>query len=220
VSARAWILAGLVPAVLAGCGGGGGKTVSSSSLKPRLLPSIGGLRFERNFDWRDPVDLVGQGIAIPQATAPSAAVKEFVDAGYRGGAGVAFTPRGQPEPETIEAVTRLGSPAGARKVLRWLHQQDLQQPCFSQCIFQPRAIAITGVPGAAGVAQVPGQQPPPAGARKLPSGAGGPQTNLIAEFTIGPYLYYARTQAAPRDQPRFVAGVRLAYARAKRYASS
>jgi hypothetical protein len=212
----------VVPAVLAGCGGGGGKTVSSSSLHPRLLPSIAGLRFERSFDWRDPVDLVGQGIAIPQATAPSRAVKEFQDAGYRGAAGVAFTPRGQPEPETIEAVAQLRSSADARKVLTWLHGQDLQQPCFSQCIFQPRSIAIRGVPGAEGVAQVPGQQPLPPGARKLPSGAasGGPQTNLIAEFTIGPYLYYARTQADRREQPRFVAGVKLAYTRAKRYASS
>src|ERR1700681_731838 len=70
-----------VAVALAGCGGGG-SGVSSASLPPRLLPasSTPGFGLERTLDWSDPVNLVGEGLFLPQAAHPSEAVKEFKDA--------------------------------------------------------------------------------------------------------------------------------------------
>lgn len=61
---------------LAGCGGGGSSAdVTAESLKPRLLPlsalPVPGFREQRTFDWSDPIDLVGQGIWLPEVTQPS-----------------------------------------------------------------------------------------------------------------------------------------------------
>src|SRR4051812_9388540 len=72
---------------LAGCGGS--NDVSAESLKPRLLPVafLPGFHQLRTFDWSDPVNLVGEGIFLPEATHPSHAVKEIRDAALRGSAG-------------------------------------------------------------------------------------------------------------------------------------
>src|SRR5207247_9225785 len=72
---------------LAGCGSD--NEVSAASLKPRLLPVslVPGFRLLRTLDWSDPVNLVGEGIFLPEATHPSQAVKEGNDSGFRGSGG-------------------------------------------------------------------------------------------------------------------------------------
>src|SRR5204863_3588859 len=79
-------------APISGCGGSSSE-VSAASLHPRLLPSaqLPGLGLQRTFDWSDPVNLVGEGVAVPRATHPSEAVKQFKDAGLKGAAGETFT---------------------------------------------------------------------------------------------------------------------------------
>jgi hypothetical protein len=61
---------------------------------------------------------------------------------------------------------------------------------------------------------------PPPGVR-IPRGvppavriSGGP-TNYLAEFTVGPYLYWAVLQAEPSARAQFEQGVKLYYAHAK-----
>ena len=70
---------------------GGTSKVSSASLQPRLLPSseVPGFGLQRTLDWSDPVNLVGEGLFLPQRTRPSSAVKEFTGAHLAGAAGVA-----------------------------------------------------------------------------------------------------------------------------------
>src|SRR5256884_9890539 len=105
-----------------GCGGGGSK-VSSASLRGRLLPvaSVPGFGLQRTLNWSDPVNLVGEGLSLPQATHPSAAVKEFKEAHLRGGAGEILV-RGSGLEETAVqiGVARFNSDANANKVRDWL----------------------------------------------------------------------------------------------------
>jgi hypothetical protein len=63
-------LAALALALVSACGGGG--KASASSLDPRLLPasSVPGFGLERRLDWSNPVNLVGEGVALPNITHP------------------------------------------------------------------------------------------------------------------------------------------------------
>lgn len=218
--ARAGLAMAVAVAVaVAGCGSGSGSSqVSANSLKPRLLASIPGLQVQRPFDWKDPVDLVGEGLQLPQATHPSQAVAELRKNGYEGGAGIAFTPPNQAEDVTLEAVAKLGSATEAAAVRDWVQSENLIPPCFTQCTFSPRGLPIPGVPGAKGVAQV--QAGPPPGTPGPPPGARIAQpTNYFAEFTIGQYMYYARTQGLTQDKlpQRFLTGVKMLYAHASTF---
>lgn len=145
---------------LAGCGGGGSTSgdVSAASLAPRLLPAaaLPGFRQQRTFDWRDPVDLIVEGLRLPEITRPSSAVKILNDAGFQGGAGERLTTGTPPDQgEVTVGVLKFKSPDGARQVRDWMHGQDLQQPCFAACIYTPRNLAIPAVPTATAVQQVP-----------------------------------------------------------------
>ena len=185
---------------LTGCGGE--SKVSASSLKSRLFPAslTPGFRQLRTFDWSDPVNLVGEGFFLPEVTHPSEAVKEVRDAGFRGAVGEDLNRGGPTGDEIRTGVVKFKSASAAEKIRDWLHREDLQQPCYAQCIFSPRNLAISGVPGAVAVRQVPSLQPPgtPPPGVKLPSGVkaprvlpgSGPPTRYLAEFTIGDYLYF------------------------------
>src|SRR6266700_483469 len=72
---------------------GGTSKVSSASLQPRLLPSseVPGFGLQRTLDWSDPVNLVGEGLFLPQRTRPSSAVQEFTGAHLAGAAGEILT---------------------------------------------------------------------------------------------------------------------------------
>jgi hypothetical protein len=210
---------------LAGCGSE--SKVSASSLKPRLLPAslTPGFHVLRTLDWSDPVNLVGEGIFLPELTHPSAAVKEIRGAGFQGSAGEQLNRGGPTGSDIRTGVIKFKSVGGAEKVRDWMHREDLQQPCFAECIYSPRNLALSGVPGAEAVQQVPSAQPPgaPPPGVKLPPGAkapraapgSGPPTRYLAEFTIGHYLYFLSTEGNAAAKPKFVAGTQQYYKRVK-----
>jgi hypothetical protein len=200
--------------------------VSASSLKPLLLPASVAPRFHmlRTFDWSDPVNLVSEGFFLPEATHPSDAVKEVRDADFRGAAGEQLNRGGSNGDDLRTGVIAFKSDSGANKVRDWMHREDLQQPCFSECIFSPRNLSLAGVPGGVAVEQVPSSQPPgPPPGVKLPAGVkaprvvagGGPPTRYLAEFTNGNHLYFVWTTGNAAAKSRFVAGVRQYYGRVK-----
>jgi hypothetical protein len=214
---------------LTGCGSD--NTVSASSLKPLILPAslAPGFHLLRTFDWSDPVNLVGEGIFLPEATRPSDAVKEIRDADFRGAAGEQLNRGGSNGDELRSGVVKFKSDSGANKVRDWMHREDLQQPCFSECIFSPRNLPLPGVPAGVAVQQVPSARPPtPPPGVKLPPGVkaprvlpgSGPPTRYLAEFTIGKYLYFVSTTGNAAAKTRFVAGVRQYYNRVKAMGTS
>jgi hypothetical protein len=208
----AGVLVSLVAAGgLAACGGGGsGDKVSFSSLSSRLLPAaqVPGFDRQRTFDWSDPVNLVGEGVRLPEASHPSSGVKAFAHAGLRGAAGERLT-RGAPPDEDVVTigVAELESASAALRARDWMHGQDLQQPCYTACIYSPRSLKVPGVPTATAVMQVPHApgSPPPGG-----PGGSGPPTHYLVEFTVGPYLYFVSTDGRPGDRSKVV-GLSKAY---------
>jgi hypothetical protein len=128
------------------------------------------------------------------------------------------------------------SASDATKVRDWMHGQDLQQPCFAQCIFSPLNLAMPSVPGAVGVKQVPvgaaaagpvGPSPKVLAALRRqgitpptppPGALSGPPTNYFAEFTIGPYVYFATINGGTQGQ--FIAGAKQYYDTVRRLSAS
>jgi len=222
---RLLVVAGLsVGLATTGCGGGGGK-VSSTSLTPRLLPAsaVPGFGLQRRLDWSDPVNLVGEGLFLPQATHPSTAVKEFQHAHLEGAAGEVLTNgAGLDSTDVRLGVARFKSASGATQVRDWMHTEDLQQPCFTQCVYTTHPVAVAGIPNLRLVIQST-HVPPIALKHKVPPGVtppkprGGP-ANYLAEFTVGPYLYWAVLQADASAKAKFEQGVRLFYAHARKAA--
>lgn len=219
--------------VVAGCGGSGDEKVSANSLKPRLVPAsaIPGFSFERGLDFSDPVNLVGEGMFLPEVTHPSTAVSEVKDEKLEGATGeVLRKGSGFDATELHIGVAKFKSAADANRVRDWMHKQDLQQPCFVECIFSPRPGSIPGVPGARFVVQTPTAVPSKGGTPvKSPSGAAikgpagrptgassGQPANYMAEFAIGPYLHWVFLHADPKAKGQVVAGVKVYYEHAKK----
>lgn len=199
-----------------GCGGGGGQ-VPAASLNSRLLPasSVPGFGLERSLNWDDPINLVGEGLALPQITHPSAAVDEFRQAHLRGAAGEVLSNGAGPNSTEVRVgVAEFKSHADANRVRDWMHTEDLREPCFGQCIYTTNTVALSGMPGVRFVVQSTHLPPP----RHIPPGApkftGGP-ANYLAEFTIGSYLYWAILQADAGSRASFVHGLQRYYAHAK-----
>src|SRR5437588_10152574 len=73
--------------LLTGCGGT--SKVSAASLHSRLAPEsvAPGFHLERTLDLTDPVNLVVEGIHLPERTHPSQAVSEVTSSGFEGAAG-------------------------------------------------------------------------------------------------------------------------------------
>jgi hypothetical protein len=214
-------LAALSLALLTGCGG---SEVSANSLDPRLLPAaaVPGFTLARRLDWSNPVDLVGQGIALPDSTYPSAGVKELQDAHVKGAAGEVLTRgAGLNQSEIHVGVAKFDSASDAAKVRSWMHIQDLQQPCLTECVFSPRPTKLPGVPNSVAVVQTTtGPVPGPPGPRGKGKRISGP-ANYRAEFTVGPYLYWVwfPADASARTKNRFETGVGLYYQHAKQQKS-
>ena len=147
MNGRLFAVAGLTLSLaIVGCGGG--SKVSSASLDPRLLPgsAVPGFAVQRTQDWSDPVNLVGEGLALPQRTRPSEAVKEFTGAHFRGAAGeVLAQGTGLEETAVRVGVAKFASAGDANTVRDWMHREDLKQPCYSQCIFAPGSATIAGM---------------------------------------------------------------------------
>jgi hypothetical protein len=196
--------------VLGACGGS--SKVSATSLEPRLLPasSLPGFTSVATRNWSNPVDLASQGVALPQPTYPSEAVKEFQTAHLQGAAGeVLRRGVGLDQTDIVIGVAELDSASDAAKAQSWMHSQDLQEPCFGVCIFSPRVVKLAGVPGSAAVVQYL--------ARARPSDP----ANYRAEFTIGRYLYWAwfSSDSRAKTKSEFEAGIARYYQHAKQQKS-
>jgi hypothetical protein len=192
---------------VAACGGGGGKA-SAESLQPRLMPasSLPGFTSVAKLDLTDPVDLVGKGITLPQPTYPSAGLKEFQSDNLKGAAGEVYrTGTGTNQTELVVGVAKLGSTSDATKAQRWMHNQDLEQPCYGTCIFNPQAVRLPNVPNSTAVIAT------------LVNPKPSDPANYLAEFTIGQYLYWASFSAdsSPATKSKFEAGVAAYYHHAK-----
>lgn len=209
--ARRWLPVALALALVSGCGGG--DTVSATTLYPRLLPasSVPGFGLERTLDWSNAVNLVGEGVALPEITHPSAAVKEFQSAHLKGAAGEVLNKgAGLNLTEIHLGTAKFDSASDAVKVRNWMHGQDLQQPCFALCAFSPKPTKLSGVPNSSAVVQTA------TGGRR-----GFGPANYRAEFAIGPYLYWAWFQgdSSPRTKSTFEMGLGRYYQHAKQQKS-
>jgi hypothetical protein len=199
--------------VLGACGGGGkvtitvtttspggGSTVSATSLDPRLLPAsaVPGFIPVARLNWSNPIDLVAQGIALPQPTYPSAAVKEFQTTHLQGAAGeVLRRGIGKNATDVVIGVAEFDSASDAAKAQSWMHLHDLQQPCYAACDYLPLAVKVGGVPGSSAVVQT------------LVKARPSDPANYRAEFTIGKYLYWISFSADSRATTKslFEAGI-------------
>ena len=217
----------LVIAVVSGCGSGsGGSKTSPSSLRPRVLAvsTVPGYFLARTLSWSDPVDLVGEGLFLPEIVHPSQAVKMINGAGFEGATGEKLDTNAMSD-EITTGVMKFKSAASAVKIRDWLHGEDLHEPCFTACIYTPHNLVIRDAPGARGVAQVPSAPPPPPSAppalrgqrRRAPVFVGGPPTRYLAEFAIGRYVYFGWTTGQAGDQAKFVTIAKSYYDRAKTY---
>jgi hypothetical protein len=209
--ARRWLPVALALALVSGCGSSG--TVSATTLDPRLLPasSVPGFGLERKLDWSDPVNLVGEGVPLPEITHPSAGVKEFQSAHLKGAVGeVLNRGSGLDVSEIHLGAAKFDSASDAVKVRNWMHGEDLQQPCFGICAFSPKPTKLAGVPNSAAVVQTTTGGRPGFG-----------PANYRAEFTIGPYLYWAWFQgnSSPKTKSTFESGIGRYYQHAKQQQS-
>jgi hypothetical protein len=223
-----------VPAIVAallsaGCGGGSSSSESSSSsssIKGHLLPAsvTPQFRVQRTLNWSDAVDVVGEGLALPEAVHPSSVVNWLKDNGYVGGRGEVLVKGAPPnETEIRTGFIKFGSPDQARKAQTYLNKLALQQPCFTACVFSPRQVKLAGLSNVTMVEQLDRSKPPP-GARKLPPGGAsrlppgavvGPPANFAFEFTSGPYVYFANLAASAGFLHQIEAGARAYYAQVK-----
>jgi hypothetical protein len=179
---------------LGACGSSDDDGTSPASLNSRLLPAsqIPGFKIERKFEWDNPIDLVAQGLNVPQATPPSEAVKTFEDAGFEAGAGEQFVAaKGKPYegPHGAVEVVQLGSDDDASEALDYVRKEALKQPCFAACSVDANEFAVAGIPGAKGVHLTPQKEPPP--------DAPPPFEAYAIAFTIGPRLYLVNADGGP-----------------------
>ena len=189
------LTAAFVGALAVGCGGDEESSgPSAASLEKLLLPAnqLPPLHLERTLDWDNATDFAVQGTVLPQGTAPSAAIAKIEDDGFASGAGDILMPQGGGSPVHL-SIASFDSEDGAREAQRYLHGQDLQQPCFAACAVSPKELPLDQIPGAAAVHQVPVEGPLPPGLE--------PFEAYAAEFTIGSDLFYVWAGADPGDIP-------------------
>jgi hypothetical protein len=173
----------------------------------RVIPppaSGGRFRVERYFEWKDPVDVVAQGFALPEVTAPSQGVAVVKKAGFDAGAGEVLT-NGPAGSRLVVDAIKFNSAGGATQVRDWLHGQDLTQPCFSTCSESVSNLTLASIPGSTAAKQVP--------LSKLPRNSPSPFDHYVAEFSTGPYLYVADIHDGPNTlSPKvFEKGVKAYY---------
>jgi hypothetical protein len=211
-------LVGVSTAAFIGCGGDDNGT-SPASLKSHLLPAsaVPGFKIERNFDWDNPIDLVAEGLPLPQTTPPSRAVKVFEDAGFEAAVGeqlVAAKGNTFESPHATIDVIQLGSDDDARDALDYVRKEALKQPCFAVCSVEGREFAVEGIPGAKGVQLSPLRNPPP--------NAPPPFEAYGVGFTIGPRLYVTNADGGPGQvkKDRVLSAAKALYARNAKGAAS
>jgi hypothetical protein len=164
---------------------------------------------ERYFAWKNPIDVVTQGFALPEVTAPSEGVKVVRKAGFDAGAGEVLS-NGPASPRLVVDAIKFKSAGGATKVRDWLHGQDLMQPCFSICSESVSNLNLASVPGSKAAKAVP--------LSKLPRNSPEPFDRYAVEFSMGSYLYVGQINGGPGTiSPKlFEKGAKAYYDYAKR----
>jgi hypothetical protein len=193
---RAGVVASLVAMVfVAGCGGDN-ESASPKTLKPDLPPASDykGFRLERTFAWDNPIDVVVDGIPLPESTEHSVAVGRFEDAGFEAGAGERL--RGAKDEDASITIAQFGSDDQAREILRYVQKEGLKQPCSGVCSEAGAKFDVPGIPGARGVQQTPLKNLPPHGPP--------PFSAYGVVFTVGSKFYLVGSGGPPgavkRDQ--------------------
>jgi hypothetical protein len=203
---------------IAACGDDedGDDGASASSLGALIPPpsDFGPLKLEREFTWDNATDYVVQGPILPQITVPSDAIGEIEDDGFSAAAGNELVPE-DGGPPVIVSVAAFDSEDGAADAQAYLHDQDLEQPCFAACSVDPQELEIPNVPGATAVHQVPLEG-------KLPPEVGPPFEGYVVEFVIGSNLFYVNASGPPGDIPAeaFIEGATAFYRHASETAGS
>ena len=182
------LLVAVAMATVAACGDDDEGGVSPEALEEHLFPKSElqrlDLEVERTFAWDNPTDFTVQGLFLPEATPPSESIELIDDAGFEAGAGQ-FLGRG-----SSVGVAQFQSEEGANEVRDYLHEQDLQQPCYAACVVEPREFELEGIPDAQAVAQLPTEgEPPP--------DSGPPFERYVVEFTVGSFLYVGDASGPP-----------------------
>jgi hypothetical protein len=184
---------------LAGCGGSGddGDDGDAAALKSRLLPAseLSGHKLHRTFEWDDPIDLVVQGLPLSETTAPSGAVEVMEEAGFTAGAGENLRARDLSSDMGV-IVASFASEEDAREVQAYMYREGLKLPCYGSCTQDPSAMAVSGIPGAKGIQQLPntGAQtspppPPPAEPPPMPTEPP-PFVAYWVGFAVGKDFYF------------------------------
>ncbi len=212
-------MAALSIGAFVGCGGDDDGT-SPASLRSRLLPAseVPGFKVERRFDWDNPIDLVHDGLPLPETTPLSRAVKAFEDAGFEAAVGERLAvAKGNPleGPHARVDVIQLGSDDDAREALDYVRKEALKQPCVGVCSVEIREFAVAGIPGAKGAQLRPQREPPP--------NAPPPFEAYTVTFTIGPRLFVVNADGGPGQvkKGQVVSAAKALYERnAKRDAAS
>jgi hypothetical protein len=204
VTGRALVIVGVLVALIGGgCGDDDdGDSPSTASLEGLIPPpsAFGPLDVQREFTWDNPFDYVIQGLLLPQATAPSEAFEEMEDAGFSAGAGQELA--NADNPPVIVSVAAFGSEEEATEVQEYLHEQDLQQPCFAECTVDPQEFEVSDPSEATAVHYVPieDQSDP----RAFP-----PPDGYAAEFVVGSQVFYVHTEGVAEED--FLKGLQAFY---------
>jgi len=191
----------LLAAPLAACGGGDDDT-SSESLRSSLLPasSFPGYKLHRIYSWEDPIDFTAQGLPVSQNTDPSDVVELVRDADFSAASGEDLEKEDGSSFFSV-AVAKVGSADKAGELADHIRREALKRPCYGTCSERSETFAVSGIPGASGVAQVPaktpvGQEPTAAHAEPEP-GAPPPFVAYGIGFTIGDRIYLVGGNGQP-----------------------
>jgi hypothetical protein len=180
------------PVFGAGCLGGdddGDGGVSLAELKGRLPAADElGMTLRRKYEWKNPTDVLVQGLVIPEATTPSELGAAIQDAGFQGAVGSELEATRKKSNVRIVAA-QFDSDDGALKARDLLHKQDLRQPCAAACAVSPSEYKLGEIPDSAAVHHAPVRG-------KLPAGLS-PVEAYHAEFVIGPKLYVLQRDGPP-----------------------
>ena len=200
---RLMALLTLLCAAMAGCGGGDDNDgASSESLRSSLLPASAfpGYKLHRIYSWEDPIDFTTQGLPVSQNTDPSDVVELVRDADFSAGSGEELEKENHSSFISV-AVAKVGSADKAEKLAEQIRTEALKQPCYGTCSERSERFAVSGIPGADGVAQVPaktpmGKEPTEADATPEP-GAPPPFVAYGVGFTIGDTIYLVGLNGEP-----------------------
>lgn len=175
------------------------------------MPAAGfPVKIRHRFEWGNAGDFTSQGLSLAPVTQPSSAITVIDRAGFEAAAGELLAPSAA-GPRAYSEVAKFDSAAGARKVLDYLHAEDLRQPCSRACAIAARPMPVVGIPGAMGAHQGPftGRATRSPGQRF---------ERYLVEFAIGPYLYIGKVTGSPGEVPAplFSAGIKSFYEYARR----